>query len=86
MAETSPLVVVLMGVAGSGKSTVGEALSHALDWPFRDADSFHPPANVARMAAGIAKSGKPAGWTKQPPANACRARSRAYGSSPRSKR
>ena len=43
---------VLMGVAGSGKSTVGEALSHALGWPFRDADSFHPPANVAKMSAG----------------------------------
>ena len=53
MAETSPLVVVLMGVAGSGKSTVGEALSHALGWPFRDADSFHPPANVEKMSRGV---------------------------------
>ena len=53
MAETSPLVVVLMGVAGSGKSTVGEALSRALGWPFRDADSFHPPANVEKMSRGV---------------------------------
>jgi carbohydrate kinase (thermoresistant glucokinase family) len=54
MAVTSPLVVVLMGVSGSGKSTLGEALSRALGWPFRDADSFHPPANVARMSQGLA--------------------------------
>jgi carbohydrate kinase (thermoresistant glucokinase family) len=48
-----PLVVVLMGVAGAGKSTVGEALSAALGWPFRDADSFHPPANVEKMSRGL---------------------------------
>ncbi len=45
-------VVILMGVAGSGKTTVGQALSAALGWEFRDADEFHPPANVAKMAAG----------------------------------
>jgi gluconokinase len=43
-----------MGVAGSGKSTVGALLAHALQVPFLEGDSFHPPANVARMAAGIA--------------------------------
>jgi carbohydrate kinase (thermoresistant glucokinase family) len=45
-------VIVLMGVAGSGKSTIGEALSARLGWPFRDADSFHPPSNVAKMSRG----------------------------------
>ncbi|MDX2204475.1 MAG: gluconokinase [Hyphomicrobiaceae bacterium] len=45
-------IVVLMGVSGSGKSTIGAALSAALGWPFRDADSFHPPANVAKMSRG----------------------------------
>jgi gluconokinase len=41
-----------MGVSGSGKSTVGVALAHRLGVPFADADSFHPAANVANMAAG----------------------------------
>lgn len=47
-------IVVLMGVAGCGKSTIGAALSARLGWPFRDADSFHPPANVAKMSRGEA--------------------------------
>jgi len=47
-------VVLIMGVAGSGKTTVGLKLAAALGWSFRDADDFHPAANVARMAAGIA--------------------------------
>lgn len=51
---TLPSVIVLMGVAGSGKSTVGAALSKKLGWPYADADEFHPPANVAKMSAGIA--------------------------------
>lgn len=46
-------IVVLMGVAGCGKSTIGEALSRVLGWPFRDADSFHPEANVAKMSRGL---------------------------------
>jgi gluconokinase len=54
MSETmAPLVLVLMGVSGSGKSTTGAALAKALGWPFRDADSFHPPANVAKMSQGL---------------------------------
>jgi len=44
--------IVVMGVSGVGKSTIGEALALALSVPFRDADDFHPPANVAKMAAG----------------------------------
>ncbi len=46
------MILVLMGVSGCGKSTVGEALAQALGWPFHDADDFHPEANVAKMAAG----------------------------------
>jgi gluconokinase len=49
----APTVIVLMGVAGCGKSTAGEGLSKALGWPFRDADSFHPPANVEKMRRGV---------------------------------
>ncbi len=41
-----------MGVAGSGKTTIGAALSQRLGWPYADADEFHPPANVAKMSAG----------------------------------
>src|SRR3954471_18182481 len=48
----SPIVV--MGVSGSGKSTVGAALAQRLRVPFADADDFHPPANVAKMTAGEA--------------------------------
>ena len=51
MSRETP-IIVLMGVAGSGKSTIGEALSAALGWPFRDADSFHPASNVAKMSRG----------------------------------
>ena len=47
------MIVVVMGVSGSGKSTVGSALATALGWPFVEADDLHPPANVAKMAAGI---------------------------------
>ncbi|MEO3811102.1 gluconokinase [Sphaerisporangium sp. B11E5] len=53
-AETSavPLLVV-MGVSGSGKTTVGRALAARLGVPFADADDFHSPGNVAKMTAGI---------------------------------
>jgi carbohydrate kinase (thermoresistant glucokinase family) len=46
------MIVVVMGVSGCGKSTVGAALASTLQWPFLDADDFHPPQNVAKMAAG----------------------------------
>lgn len=48
------MIVVLMGVSGSGKTTVGRTLAAKLGGTFLDADDFHPPANVAKMAAGIA--------------------------------
>lgn len=43
-----------MGVSGSGKSTVGAALARRLGVPFADGDDFHPPANRAKMTAGVA--------------------------------
>ena len=43
-----------MGVCGSGKTSVGQALANRLGWQFFDADDFHPPANVAKMATGVA--------------------------------
>ena len=46
------MIVVVMGVSGSGKTVVGAALAASLGWPFLDGDDFHPPANVAKMASG----------------------------------
>ena len=44
--------MVLMGVSGSGKTTVGRALAQRLEMPFFDADNYHPPENIAKMAGG----------------------------------
>ena len=46
------MIVVVMGVSGAGKTTIGRLLAERLGYPFLDADDFHPPENVARMAAG----------------------------------
>lgn len=46
------MIVILMGVSGSGKSTVGELLAQKMDCSFFDGDDFHPPENVAKMASG----------------------------------
>ena len=46
-------VVVVMGVSGSGKSTVGQLAAARLQWPFFDADSYHPQTNIDKMAAGF---------------------------------
>ena len=48
------MIVLVMGVAGVGKTTIGAALARSLGWRFIDADDFHPPQNVAKMMAGIA--------------------------------
>jgi carbohydrate kinase (thermoresistant glucokinase family) len=50
-ADRDPVVLV-MGVSGSGKSTVGAALARHTGWPFQDGDALHPPENVAKMRGG----------------------------------
>ncbi len=47
------MIVIVAGVAGSGKTTVGKELAGRLGWTFADADSFHPEANIAKMRAGV---------------------------------
>lgn len=47
-----PVVLVLMGVSGSGKTTVGAILAGRLGWPFEDGDALQPPSNVEKMKAG----------------------------------
>jgi len=47
-----PPVLLVMGVSGSGKTTVGSLLAGRLGWTYAEADNFHPPANVAKMHAG----------------------------------
>ena len=51
-AAISPTVLVLMGVSGSGKSTVAQELQRRLGWIFQEGDDLHPPANVAKMRSG----------------------------------
>lgn len=50
---TVPRVVVVMGVAGTGKTTIGPLVADALGVPYAEGDDFHPAANVAKMSAGI---------------------------------
>jgi carbohydrate kinase (thermoresistant glucokinase family) len=51
--SVAPAVVILMGVSGSGKSTIGTVLAGQLRWEFTDADRFHPAGNVEKMHKGI---------------------------------
>ncbi|MGH3725233.1 MAG: gluconokinase [Mycobacterium sp.] len=53
MVETSPPVVVVMGVAGVGKTTVARLVAQRLGVPYAEADDFHPEANIAKMSAGV---------------------------------
>ena len=46
--------LIVMGVSGSGKTSIGRSLAEHLGWDFYDADDFHPPENIAKMANGIA--------------------------------
>lgn len=48
----SPPLLLLMGVSGCGKTTTAQRLSRILGWPFRDGDTFHPEANIAKMSRG----------------------------------
>ncbi len=50
--QTRPTVIVVMGVSGSGKSTVAAELARALGWAFQEGDDLHPAANVEKMRAG----------------------------------
>lgn len=57
--------IIVMGVSGSGKSTIGAMLARELGWQFYDADDFHPPANREKMAQGIPLSDEDrAEWLK----------------------
>ncbi|HVO64645.1 MAG TPA: gluconokinase [Terriglobales bacterium] len=47
------MIVVIMGVSGAGKTTIGQELAHQMHWRFADADDFHSAANIAKMHAGI---------------------------------
>lgn len=51
-ADVAPRALIVMGVSGSGKTSVGKTLADRLGWTYEDADDFHPPANVAKMSAG----------------------------------
>jgi gluconokinase len=53
MPNNSPKAVILMGVAGSGKTAVGKGIAARLNWLFLDADDFHPAANIEKMKHGI---------------------------------
>ncbi len=50
----APTIAVIMGVSGSGKSTVAIPLARRLGWDFQEGDALHPAANIAKMSAGIA--------------------------------
>jgi gluconokinase len=50
--ETAPHALIVMGVSGSGKTTIGEELARRIGWRYEDADTFHPASNVAKMSAG----------------------------------
>ena len=48
------MVIIVMGAAGAGKTTIGQALAAELGWPFVEGDDYHPPANVRKMRDGVA--------------------------------
>jgi len=59
------MVIIVMGVAGSGKTTVGSLLARELGWKFFDADDFHSDSNRVKMSQGIALTDEDrAGWQR----------------------
>ena len=54
MGDKAPCALVMMGVSGSGKSTIADSLARRLGWRYEDGDRFHPPGNVEKMRAGHA--------------------------------
>jgi gluconokinase len=50
---SSPIALILIGVSGCGKTSVGNQLSKVINWPFYDGDDFHPSENIAKMSQGI---------------------------------
>jgi gluconokinase len=54
--EAAPRIIIVMGPAGAGKTTIGIALASSLGWTFRDADEFHSAENIDRMRCGIGLS------------------------------
>src|SRR3981189_646181 len=52
-ANNRPMIVVVMGVSGSGKTTVAKLLAERSGWQFQEGDTLHPPENVEKMSAGI---------------------------------
>jgi gluconokinase len=50
--HAAPTILIVMGVSGSGKSTIASALAHMTGWTFAEGDDFHSPANIAKMHAG----------------------------------
>jgi gluconokinase len=51
--DKDPCALVVMGVSGSGKSTIADKVAERLGWTFEDGDRFHPASNVAKMSAGV---------------------------------
>lgn len=47
------MIVIMAGVSGSGKSTIGAVMAAQLGWAFEDGDALHPPGNIAKMVAGV---------------------------------
>jgi ribose 5-phosphate isomerase A len=52
-ARAHPQILVIMGVSGSGKTTIAKVLAARLGWPFEEGDNLHPGSNIAKMKAGI---------------------------------
>src|SRR5512141_868437 len=51
--HSQPTILILMGVTGSGKTTIGHLLSDGFGWQYVDADDFHPAANIEKMQRGV---------------------------------